>query len=142
MEKYLNKRCERLFYAFKRCGYQLYAVGGCVRDSILGIEPKDIDFCTNAIPDQVREVCDYLRINYHLCVEIIPTGEKFGTLTFRFPEFDEQYEITTYRNDGRYEDGRHPKEVSFSDSLEEDLKRRPGIWCRDNFVYTVFEAFW
>ena len=139
MEKYLNKRCERLFYAFKRCGYQLYAVGGCVRDSILGIEPKDIDFCTNATPDQMREVCNYLRINYHLCVEIIPTGEKFGTLTFRFPEFDEQYEITTYRNDGRYEDGRHPKEVSFSDSLEEDLKRR-DFTC-NAIAYSIFSGY-
>ena len=139
MEKYLNKRCEKLFYAFKRCGYQLYAVGGCVRDSILSIEPKDIDFCTNATPDQMREVCDYLRINYHLCIEIIPTGERFGTLTFRFPEFDEQYEITTYRNDGRYEDGRHPKEVSFSDNLKEDLKRR-DFTC-NAIAYSVFSGY-
>ena len=124
MDKFINKRCEKLFYAFKRCGYQLYAIGGCVRDSILGIEPKDIDFCTNATPNQMREVCDYLRINYHLCVEIIPTGEKFGTLTFRFPEFDEQYEITVWRADGRYTDGRHPNEVSYAKTLEEDLKRR------------------
>ena len=124
MDKFINKRCEKLFYAFKRCGYQLYAIGGCVRDSILGIEPKDIDFCTNATPNQMREVCDYLRINYHLCVEIIPTGEKFGTLTFRFPEFDEQYEITVWRADGRYTDGRHPNEVSYANTLEEDLKRR------------------
>lgn len=124
MDKFINKRCEWIFDGFHRCGYEIYAVGGCVRDSILGIQPKDIDFCTNATPEQMYDVCAYIRHYSHMCINIIPTGEKFGTLTFRFPEFDEQYEITCYRSDGRYTDGRHPNEVSYAKTLEEDLKRR------------------
>lgn len=124
MDKFINKRCEEIFNGFHRCGYEIYAVGGCVRDGILGIQPKDIDFCTNATPEQMYDVCDYMRKYFHLCINIIPTGEKFGTLTFRFPGFDEQYEITVYRSDGRYTDGRHPNEVSYANTLEEDLKRR------------------
>lgn len=111
-----------IFDMFSKHGYKIYAVGGCVRDSILGIQPKDIDFCTNATPEQMYDVYEYL--DKITPTDIIPTGEKFGTLTFRFHNFDEQYEITTFRNDGRYEDGRHPKEVSYADTLEEDLKRR------------------
>lgn len=122
MEKFINKRCEEIFNSFRRCGYEIYAVGGCVRDSILGIEPKDIDFCTNATPEQMYDVYEYL--DEITPTEIIPTGEKFGTLTFRFHNFDEQYEITTWRADGRYTDGRHPNEVSYAKTLEEDLKRR------------------
>lgn len=124
MDKFINKRCEWIFDGFHMCNYEIYTVGGCVRDSILGIQPKDIDFCTNATPEQMRWVSRFIKYYSHMEVEIIPTGEKFGTLTFRFPEFDEQYEITTFRNDGRYEDGRHPKEVSYAKILEEDLKRR------------------
>lgn len=124
MDKFINKRCEEIFNGFHRCGYEIYVVGGCVRDSILGITPKDIDFCTNATPEQMRWVSRFINYYSHMEVEIIPTGEKFGTLTFRFPEFDEQYEITVYRSDGRYTDGRHPNEVSYAKTLEEDLKRR------------------
>lgn len=124
MDKFINKRCEEIFNGFSRCGYEIYAVGGCVRDSILGIEPKDIDFCTNATPEQMKYISKFIRYYSHMGLEIIPTGEKFGTLTFRFPEFDEQYEITVYRADGRYTDGRHPNEVSYAKTLEEDLKRR------------------
>ena len=124
MEKFINKRCEEIFNGFRSCGYEIYAVGGCVRDSILDIEPKDIDFCTNATPEQMKYVSKFIRYYSHMGLEIIPTGEKFGTLTFRFSEFDEQYEITTWRADGRYTDGRHPNEVSYAKTLEEDLKRR------------------
>ena len=124
MNKFINKRCEEIFNGFRRCGYEIYAVGGCVRDSILDIEPKDIDFCTNATPEQMRYISRFIRYYSHMGLEIIPTGEKFGTLTFRFPEFDEQYEITVWRADGRYTDGRHPNEVSYAKTLEEDLKRR------------------
>ena len=124
MNKFINKRCEEIFNGFRRCGYEIYAVGGCVRDSILDIEPKDIDFCTNATPEQMKYISKFIRYYSHMGLEIIPTGEKFGTLTFRFPEFDEQYEITCYRSDGRYTDGRHPNEVSYAKTLEEDVKRR------------------
>ena len=114
---------ELIFDTFREFGYKIYAVGGCVRDIVLGKEPKDIDFCTDATPDEMKEI--YFK---HFCrgnvIKLIPTGEKFGTLTFRFSEQNEQYEITTFRTDGRYEDGRHPKEVSYTKTLEEDLSRR------------------
>lgn len=77
-------------------------------------EPKDWDICTSALPEQVIDVFE----NY----KIIPTGLKHGTVTIIIN--DEQYEITTYRIDGEYEDNRHPKEVKFTTSLEQDLSRR------------------
>lgn len=94
--------------------YEAFVVGGCVRDSILGIPPHDWDICTSATPDEIMEVfSDY---------KIIPTGLKHGTVTVILN--DEPYEITTYRIDGDYEDSRHPDNVMFTKSLEEDLARR------------------
>lgn len=114
---------EIIFDTFREFGYKIYAVGGCVRDAIMGKEPKDIDFCTDATPDEMRDI--YLKhFRWGNVIKLIPTGEKFGTMTFRFSEQNEQYEITTFRADGRYEDGRHPKEVSYTKTLEEDLSRR------------------
>lgn len=117
MELDKDTTVQQVFNLFQMNGYECYAVGGCVRDYLMGIEPKDVDFCTNATPAQMREVAKSSDIT------IIPTGEAFGTLTFRFKD-GVQFEITTYRNDGRYEDGRHPKQVSFSTSLIDDLSRR------------------
>ena len=114
---------ELIFDTFKEFGYKIYAVGGCVRDIVLGKEPKDIDFCTDATPDEMKEIY-FKHFRWGNVIKLIPTGEKFGTLTFRFSEQNEQYEITTFRTDGRYEDGRHPKEVSYTKTLEEDLSRR------------------
>lgn len=114
---------ELIFDTFREFGYKIYAVGGCVRDIVLGKEPKDIDFCTDATPDEMKEIY-FKHFRWSNVIKLIPTGEKFGTLTFRFSEQNEQYEITTFRTDGRYEDGRHPKEVSYTKTLEEDLSRR------------------
>lgn len=97
-----------------KCGYEAYVVGGCVRDSIIGLTPHDWDICTSALPEQIVEV-----FSDH---KIIPTGLKHGTVTIVID--DEQYEVTTYRVDGEYEDNRHPVEVTFTSSLKEDLKRR------------------
>ena len=95
-------------------GYQAYIVGGCVRDSKLGIEPHDWDICTSALPEQIQlAFSDY---------EIIPTGIKHGTVTVIID--GEQYEITTYRIDGEYKDSRHPENVEFVDKIEFDLARR------------------
>lgn len=95
-------------------GYEAYVVGGAVRDSILGISPKDWDLTTNAKPDEIEEVFkDFL---------VIETGIKHGTVTVVLN--NENYEITTYRIDGDYSDGRHPDSVKFTDSLKEDLSRR------------------
>lgn len=93
-------------------GYEAYAVGGCVRDSILGREPHDWDITTNALPQQVKA----------LFRRTIDTGIQHGTVTIMLK--NEGYEVTTYRVDGDYSDGRHPDQVAFSSSLEEDLKRR------------------
>ena len=93
-------------------GYEAYAVGGCVRDSIIHRVPGDWDITTNALPTQTKE----------LFKRTIDTGLQHGTVTVMMGA--EGYEITTYRVDGVYEDGRHPKQVEFTASLAEDLKRR------------------
>lgn len=91
-----------------------YVVGGCVRDSILGRVPKDWDICTPLLPDVVKKIFK----DYH----IVETGIKHGTVSVIIE--NESYEITTYRTDGIYSDGRHPDNVYYTDRLEDDLKRR------------------
>ena len=93
-------------------GYEAFAVGGCIRDSILGRKPDDWDITTSASPYQIKE----------LFRRTIDTGIQHGTVTVMIDK--EGYEVTTYRIDGEYEDSRHPKEVIFTPNLEEDLKRR------------------
>jgi len=93
-------------------GFEAYAVGGCVRDSILGREPNDWDITTSALPHEVKELFSYT----------IDTGIQHGTVTIMCNHTG--YEVTTYRIDGEYEDSRHPREVSFTSNLLEDLKRR------------------
>lgn len=93
-------------------GFEAYAVGGCVRDALLGLTPDDWDITTSAEPEQVKAI-------FHRTID---TGIKHGTVTVRLG--GESFEVTTYRIDGKYEDGRHPEEVTFTKSLEEDLKRR------------------
>ena len=95
-------------------GFEVFAVGGGVRDSLLGKEPDDWDLCTSATPDEM--------INALKNYTTIPTGLKHGTITVKS---DNRFiEITTYRSDGEYSDCRHPNDVIFVKSLEEDLKRR------------------
>lgn len=93
-------------------GFEAYVVGGCVRDSILGRQPEDWDITTSATPEQVKK----------LFPRTIDTGIQHGTVTVMMDK--EGFEVTTYRIDGKYEDSRHPKEVTFTPNLEEDLKRR------------------
>lgn len=93
-------------------GYEAYAVGGCVRDSVLGRVPNDWDITTSARPEETKS----------LFPRTIDTGIRHGTVTVMMDR--EGFEVTTYRIDGEYENGRHPKEVTFTASLEEDLKRR------------------
>ncbi len=92
--------------------FEAYAVGGCVRDSILGREPNDWDITTSASPEEVKA----------LFRRTIDTGIEHGTVTIMVDKVG--YEVTTYRIDGKYEDGRHPKEVTFTRNLKEDLLRR------------------
>ncbi|HEY5588229.1 MAG TPA: HD domain-containing protein [Candidatus Paceibacterota bacterium] len=95
-------------------GFMGYIVGGCVRDNLLNKTPKDWDICTNALPDQMIMLFSEFKV--------IPTGLKHGTLTIVIN--DENYEVTTFRIDGDYSDNRRPDEVTFTNSLIEDLSRR------------------
>lgn len=105
---------EQIISELTKNGYEAYIVGGCVRDSIMGKTPHDWDICTSALPEQIE--------NTFSGFKVIETGIKHGTVTVVID--DEQYEITTYRIDGEYGDHRHPKQVSYSSSLKEDLLRR------------------
>ncbi len=95
-------------------GYQAYAVGGCVRDTLLGRAPKDWDVCTNALPQQMQQA-------FADC-HVIETGLKHGTLTVMYGH--EPFEVTTFRVDGAYTDHRHPDEVIFVADVKDDLSRR------------------
>ena len=96
----------------EKAGYEAYAVGGCVRDSILNRQPDDWDITTSAKPEAIKQLFE----------RTIDTGIAHGTVTVMKNHIG--YEVTTYRIDGEYEDGRHPKEVTFTSDLLEDLKRR------------------
>ena len=95
-------------------GHAAYAVGGCVRDSLLGQTPHDWDLCTSAIPEQVLELFGK--------AHCIPTGLQHGTVTVKHG--GELYEITTFRTEGAYSVGRHPDHVAFVPDVKEDLARR------------------
>ena len=105
-------------------GHELFLVGGCVRDLLLGREPKDYDLCTDATPDEVKHIVDSANAKEDGRYSIIPTGIKHGTVTILDRKSNESYECTTYRVDGDYSDCRHPDDISFTGSLEEDLRRR------------------
>ena len=96
------------------CGYEAYAVGGCVRNFMLGIEPKDYDVTTSANPEQTEAAL----VGYR----IVETGIKYGTVTVISDGMP--IEVTTYRVDGEYTDNRRPENVTFTTKLAEDLKRR------------------
>ena len=103
---------EEILGKLREHGYEAFAVGGCVRDAILGRIPGDWDITTSAHPEEVKQVFGHT----------IDTGLQHGTVTVMRDHIG--YEITTYRIDGEYEDGRHPKEVVFTAELREDLRRR------------------
>lgn len=117
------------FYIYTNPRKELFLVGGCVRDMLLDKEPKDYDLCTNATPDEVKQICDKIGLKY------FDSGIKHGTLTIIDDFYGQSYEITTYRVDGKYTDGRHPDEVVFTPSLEEDLKRRD--FTINSFAYNL-----
>lgn len=100
----------------KEQGYTAYCVGGCVRDSLMGVKPHDWDLTTNATPMQVIQVLAKNYISFH------SVGIEFGTVTALLN--GEEYEITTYRLESNYEDGRHPSDVLWAKTIEEDLSRR------------------
>lgn len=108
----LPQKVSRILEQIQAAGFEAYAVGGCVRDSILGRTPDDWDITTSAKPEQIKQIFR----------RTVDTGIQHGTVTVLLDK--EGFEVTTYRVDGEYEDSRHPKEVLFTASLEEDLKRR------------------
>lgn len=110
----LPEKVRQIIEQIQKHGFEAYAVGGCVRDSLLGKTPHDYDVCTNCTPDKMLEVFANFRT--------IETGLKHGTLTVLIE--GEPVEITCYRSDGEYIGHRKPAQVTFESSLEEDLKRR------------------
>ena len=118
MEIKLPKYVESLINMLNENGYAAYAVGGAIRDSILGIEPKDWDIATSATPEQIK----------NLFPKTYPTGEKYGTITVAYvdEQVGEEYlvEVTTFRYDQEYSDGRRPDNVTFGKSIIDDLDRR------------------
>ena len=101
-------------------GFEAYIVGGCVRDSLLGLSPKDWDITSNAEPMQTQQIFDL----YDKDFEVIPIGLKYGTLGIRDRKTGNLVEITTYRFEGEYKDGRRPECIQFAKTLQEDLSRR------------------
>ena len=112
MQIQIPEKVNKIIRTLAAAGHEAYAVGGCVRDAVLGREPADWDITTSALPMEVKA----------LFGRTIDTGLQHGTVTVMLGQ--EGFEVTTYRVDGEYEDCRHPKEVQFTRSLTEDLKRR------------------
>ena len=110
----MDEGAAELLDTLHRAGYAAYVVGGCVRDSLLGLTPQDGDLCTSALPQQGMEL-----FGEEKC---IPTGLQHGTVTVK--QGGGLYEITTFRTEGAYTDGRHPDEVHFVPDVREDLARR------------------
>ena len=105
-------QADKIIKTLEAAGFEAYAVGGCVRDSLLGRNAHDWDITTSAEPMQVKSLFSHT----------FDTGIRHGTVSVL--SGGECFEVTTYRIDGEYEDGRHPKEVTFTRNLEDDLKRR------------------
>lgn len=108
----IPEKANQIIARLTEAGYEAYVVGGCVRDALLGRRAADWDITTNARPEQVKA----------LFSRTVDTGIQHGTVTVLWGK--EGFEVTTYRIDGEYQDGRHPSEVIFTPSLLEDLKRR------------------
>lgn len=112
MKIQLPEKVNTIIQTLQAHGYEAYAVGGCVRDSLLGRVPGDWDITTSASPQETKE----------LFARTVDTGIQHGTVTVLLGK--EGFEVTTYRIDGKYEDSRHPTEVIFTRNLREDLLRR------------------
>ncbi|MCR4411750.1 MAG: CCA tRNA nucleotidyltransferase, partial [Thermoguttaceae bacterium] len=106
---------EEVVRRLRAAGFLAYWAGGCVRDQLMGLDPKDYDVATSAVPEQVRQVFGRRRT--------VAVGAAFGVITVVGPPGAGQIEVATFRSDRTYSDGRHPDEVVFS-SPEEDAARR------------------
>jgi len=111
---YLPQEVQYCITSLEAAGFIAFAVGGCVRDSLLGLTPSDYDLCTDARPEEISRVFASHQLLHH--------GEKHGTVGVVLG--DQVFEITTFRTEGRYEDARHPGWVAFVKNIEDDLARR------------------
>ncbi|MEA3493954.1 MAG: CCA tRNA nucleotidyltransferase [Candidatus Margulisiibacteriota bacterium] len=110
--KKFPKNAVKIIKTLKKNGYQAYLVGGCIRDMLLGLPVLEWDITTSAKPNKVKK----------LFKKVVPTGIKYGTVTIILDK--EAYEVTTFRSDEKYIDGRHPKNVVFTGDIHQDLSRR------------------
>ena len=108
----LPETTEYIIEKIEKNGFEAFAVGGCIRDSLLGRVPNDWDITTSAKPEDIMNIFE----------NTVETGIEHGTVTVVIDK--EPYEVTTYRIDGDYTDGRHPDSVEFTENIEEDLSRR------------------
>lgn len=108
-----REQAQNIIRDIEKRGFRAYLVGGCVRDLLLGRMPEDWDIASSARPEQIMEIFG---------AQALPTGLKHGTVTVK--TWDGAYEITTFRTDGAYSDGRHPDAVAYTKTIEEDLSRR------------------
>ena len=104
---------DRLYQAFTDAGYQLYPVGGCVRDAVAGTAPHDYDLCTDAVPTRIIQILQDVQIPFHA------PGIDFGTVVADVRE--NSYEITSFRSEKGYTDGRHPGKIIFRNDIKKDL---------------------
>jgi tRNA nucleotidyltransferase (CCA-adding enzyme) len=126
---YLPNYVKACIDSLESAGFSAYAVGGCVRDSLLGLTPHDYDLCTSAVPEQIRQVFAGYRL--------VLAGEKHGTVTVITE--DGPVEITAYRLEGGYEDSRHPTWVKFVTDVEADLSRRD--FTVNAMAYSPYRGF-
>ena len=112
----IPKEAEQIISTIESAGYRAYVVGGCVRDALLGVKPKDWDICTSATPQETKARLEAAKIH------TFDTGIKHGTVSALVN--CELFEVTTFRSEGAYSDGRHPDSVEFISSIENDLQRR------------------
>jgi tRNA nucleotidyltransferase (CCA-adding enzyme) len=133
LDKLMTPETNKLGAAFEAAGFQIRFVGGCVRDAMLGVEAKDVDFCTDATPDEMKVIADTNKFGF------IPTGIQHGTATLVVDK--EPFEVTTLRIDVET-DGRHA-EVEFTRSFEEDAERRDLTFnaMSMDFEGNVFDYF-
>ena len=127
----LPNDAKNLISLLEQNGHSAYAVGGCVRDALMGVEPKDVDIATSALPNQTQRILEDNNIR------VVLTGLKHRTVTAVVN--NTAYEITTFRSDGEYGDNRHPDSVVFVDNIKDDLSRRDftmnAIAYNDNTGY-------
>lgn len=126
---YLPKNIRTCIDALEAAGFAAYAVGGCVRDSLLGLTPHDYDLCTSATPEQIRGVFSDYRL--------VLAGEKHGTVSVVMD--DSLIEITTFRTEGDYTDNRHPDWVRFVTDIDSDLSRRD--FTVNAMAYSPYRGF-